>query len=159
MLVDGHNYKTAAAELKLSVNTVAFYMKASTRSSRSTPSPSGRQGPAQPAHPMNVPRTRAHASPRTFSRVIRSRLALTWGSSCAATDTDYEVYEGALALPFAYNHTEKLCTTGGATTSTIASPVGNVYFLIVPRNAASEGSYGRASNGAERPVGIEACLP
>src|SRR5262245_46590701 len=27
MLVDGHNYKTAAAELKLSVNTVAFYMK------------------------------------------------------------------------------------------------------------------------------------
>jgi len=27
MLVDGHNYKTAAAGLKLSVNTVAFYMK------------------------------------------------------------------------------------------------------------------------------------
>jgi DNA-binding CsgD family transcriptional regulator len=27
MLVDGHNYKTAAAELELSVNTVAFYMK------------------------------------------------------------------------------------------------------------------------------------
>jgi DNA-binding NarL/FixJ family response regulator len=27
MLVDGHNYKTAAAELKLSVNTVSFYMK------------------------------------------------------------------------------------------------------------------------------------
>ena len=27
MLVDGHNYKTAAAELKLSVNTVAYYMK------------------------------------------------------------------------------------------------------------------------------------
>jgi len=27
MLVDGHNYRTAAAELKLSVNTVAYYMK------------------------------------------------------------------------------------------------------------------------------------
>jgi len=27
MLVEGHNYKTAAAELKLSVNTVAFHMK------------------------------------------------------------------------------------------------------------------------------------
>lgn len=27
MLVDGHNYRTAAVELKISVNTVAYYMK------------------------------------------------------------------------------------------------------------------------------------
>jgi DNA-binding CsgD family transcriptional regulator len=27
MLVDGHNYKTAAAELKVSVNTVSFHVR------------------------------------------------------------------------------------------------------------------------------------
>jgi len=27
MLVDGHNYKTAAVELGVSVNTIAFHMK------------------------------------------------------------------------------------------------------------------------------------
>ena len=27
LLVEGHNYKTAAVELKVSVNTVAFHMK------------------------------------------------------------------------------------------------------------------------------------
>jgi DNA-binding NarL/FixJ family response regulator len=27
LLVDGHNYKTAAAELEVSVNTIAFHMR------------------------------------------------------------------------------------------------------------------------------------
>ncbi len=86
-------------------------------------------------------------------------LALTWGASCAASDTDYEVYEGSLTSPFAYTHTRKLCTTGGATSTAFAPPAGNVYYLVVPKNAVSEGSYGRAGNGAEIPQGTVACLP
>ena len=86
-------------------------------------------------------------------------LTLSWGISCAATDPDYEVYEGTLAQPFAYNHGEKLCTTGGATTATFAAPPGSAYYLIVPKNSVSEGSYGRASSGLEIPQGTAACLP
>ena len=84
-------------------------------------------------------------------------LTLTWGSSCSASDTDYEIYEGTLGL--FTSHTARFCTTGGAATLTFPAPAGSAYYLVVPRNAAREGSYGRASDGSERPQGIEACLP
>lgn len=86
-------------------------------------------------------------------------LTLSWGGSCAGGDSDYEVYEGTLAGPFLYNHTEKLCSTGGATTATFAAPAVSTYYLVVPKNAVSEGSYGRSSGGAERPQGSPACVP
>jgi hypothetical protein len=96
--------------------------------------------------------------PLMFSLASGS-LTLDWGSSCAAGDSDYEVYEGTLAGPFAYNHAQRLCSTGGATTATFAAPAGSTYYLVVPKNAVSEGSYGRASSGVERPQGSPACLP
>lgn len=86
-------------------------------------------------------------------------LTLSWGTSCATADTDYEVYEGILGQPFVYNHTEKLCTTGAATTATFATPAGSAYYLVVPKNAVSEGSYGQASGGTQIPQGTTACLP
>ena len=92
-------------------------------------------------------------------KVSGGDLILSWGSSCATTDTDYEIYEGALVQPFAYDHTEKLCTTGGATTASFAAPAGSAYYLVVPKNGVSEGSYGRASSGTEIPRGTAACLP
>src|SRR5438093_1822913 len=72
-------------------------------------------------------------------------LTLSWGASCATSDTDYEVYEGTLGSY--YSHTRKFCTTGGATTKTLPQPAGSTYYLIVPKNSVSEGSYGRATNG------------
>ncbi len=84
-------------------------------------------------------------------------LTLTWGSSCSTTDTDYEVYEGTLGDY--YSHTQKFCSTGGAVTSTFPQTGESTYYLIVPRNAAREGSYGRASDGSERPQGGTACVP
>jgi len=84
-------------------------------------------------------------------------LTLTWGSSCRPTDTDYEIYEGTLGhYP---SHAPRVCTTGGATTFTFPAPAGSAYYLVVPRNAAREGSYGRAGDGSERPQGLDACLP
>ena len=96
--------------------------------------------------------------PLTVSLAAGS-LTLSWGTSCATTDSDYEVYEGTLGQPFAYNHSEKLCTTGGATTATFVAPAGSVYYLVVPKNTVSEGSYGHASSGSEIPQGSSACLP
>jgi hypothetical protein len=84
-------------------------------------------------------------------------LTLTWGSSCRTSDTDYEVYEGTLDAY--YSHTQKLCSTGGATTATFPQPPGSTYYLVVSRNPACEGSYGKASDGSQRPQGTSACVP
>jgi hypothetical protein len=56
-----------------------------------------------------------------------------------------------------YSHFSKLCTTGGATTATFAPDNFDRYFLVVPTDGAQEGSYGRDSDGIERPQGGGAC--
>lgn len=86
-----------------------------------------------------------------------SNLGLSWGSSCLGGDTDFEVYEGTIGSY--YSHTSKVCTTGGATSISFPEPAGNVYYLVVPRNTLSEGSYGHKSDSSERPQGAAACLP
>jgi len=85
------------------------------------------------------------------------QLVLSWGTSCAKTESDYEIYEGTLGSY--YSHTQKFCTTGGASTKTFPQPAGSNYYLVVPKNADKEGSYGRSSGGAEIPQGTSACLP
>jgi hypothetical protein len=97
-------------------------------------------------------------TPLTITRAAPS-LTLSWGDDCPSPGDDYEVYEGALGSPFVYSHTMKQCTTGGATSATFMEPAGNVYYLVVKRNVVSEGSYGRSSDGSERPQGAAACLP
>jgi hypothetical protein len=42
---------------------------------------------------------------------------------------------------------------------TCTPAAGNTYYLVVPRNAGTEGSYGTTSAGAERPAGANACAP
>jgi len=84
-------------------------------------------------------------------------LKLSWGVSCAADDSDYAIYEGVLG-DFE-SHVPIACTTGGQLTATIAPRVGSAYYLVVPRNAFREGSYGRSSDGMERPEGVDTCVP
>jgi len=86
------------------------------------------------------------------------QIQLTWGTSCLANDTDYEIYEGTLAKPFT-THTSRFCSTAGAVSMTFAPSAGSTYYLVVPRNGGSEGSYGTDSDGAERPIGLNACAP
>jgi hypothetical protein len=83
-------------------------------------------------------------------------LTLQWGPSCLATDADYEVYEGALG-DFS-THNPRLCTTGGALAATITPISGDRYFLVVPTNGTSEGSYGLQSAGGQRPQSTLACV-
>ncbi len=95
-------------------------------------------------------------TPMTASLVAGGDLEFQWSASCASGDDDYEIYEGALGA--FYSHTAKLCTTGGATTATITPSPGDRYYVIVPRGAATEGSYGRNHAGVERPPGSPKCL-
>ncbi|MCU0222649.1 MAG: DUF4215 domain-containing protein [Acidobacteria bacterium] len=71
------------------------------------------------------------------------------------TDTDYEVYEGMLGN--FTTHVPVLCSTGGATGVTIAAATGSRYYFIVPHNGTNGGSYGSASAGTERPLGVASC--
>lgn len=99
--------------------------------------------------------------PGTPMKVTRSAgsLSFTWAPSCAGSTgaSDYEVYEGDLATM--YSHAPALCSTGGATAATLPVPAGSRYYLVVPRNAMVEGSYGTASSSVPRPPAAAACLP
>jgi WD40 repeat protein len=95
-------------------------------------------------------------TPLRIERGLEGALELTWGASCNAGDTDFAVYEGQLGLPG--SHTPRTCGTGGTATWTLDTPgAGNRYYIVVPLNAAFEGSHGRDSGGAERPQGVFPC--
>jgi hypothetical protein len=84
-------------------------------------------------------------------------IALSWGPSCNAADTEYEIYEGQLGnFP---SHDPVRCGTGGATFATTYATPGDRYYLVVPAGGGVEGSLGRDSSGAERPASPVACLP
>jgi hypothetical protein len=93
--------------------------------------------------------------PLTITPAAGSDVQLSWGSSCLGSDTDYEVYEGDLSAP--NSHVARLCSTAGGTTVTLTPAHDNSYYLVVPRNAGREGSYGLTGSGAERPRGLPAC--
>ena len=78
-----------------------------------------------------------------------------WSPSCAAGDDDYEVYEGLIG-DFT-SHAALLCTTGGATSTTITPTAGSRYYLVVPTNGTREGSYGVNSGDVQRPQGAAVC--
>lgn len=83
-------------------------------------------------------------------------IVLGWGDSCLESDTDYAVYEGELGT--FTSHEPLLCTTGGAVSAGLGPGSGDRYYLVVPRSAVREGSYGLDGAGAERPASEAACL-
>ena len=90
-------------------------------------------------------------------RAANGEITLSWPGSCLAVDTDFEIYEGGLDDPPGLEPVT--CSTGGAVSHTYAPEDGDRFFLVVPRNASHEGSYGTHGNGGERiPSGL-ACLP
>ncbi|MDX1389874.1 MAG: choice-of-anchor J domain-containing protein, partial [Acidobacteriota bacterium] len=93
-----------------------------------------------------------------------SNLELQWApASIGCGATEYSVYRGNLTAIRAgtYAHDTVLsCGTGGTVFST---PLDNPYlgqrdyFLVVAGNGSAEGSYGRDSEGVERPVSGAPC--
>ncbi|MCP3980859.1 MAG: hypothetical protein GY716_16275 [bacterium] len=90
-------------------------------------------------------------------RVNRSgpSLDLDWGASCGPDDIDFLIYEGTLG-DFG-SHLPRLCSTAGAWQATIAAPAGSVYYLVVPSNGSTEGSYGTDGAGSARLPAAAAC--
>jgi hypothetical protein len=83
-------------------------------------------------------------------------LDLAWEPSCTGEATDYEVMEGTIGAWT--SHEPVLCSTGGATAARIVPSPGPHYYLVVPRTADAEGSYGADSAGLERPRSSNACV-
>jgi hypothetical protein len=95
-------------------------------------------------------------TPLTVAPAGGGDITLSWGASCVSSDTDYEVYEGTLGS--FTTHAPRTCSTSGALSFTLTPAAGSAYYLVVPRNATREGSYGEASSGAERPPSGSACV-
>lgn len=92
----------------------------------------------------------------TVTRGAGTSITLDWFPSCSSADNDYEVYEGLVGSW--YSHVPVTCATGG-TTATFSAAAGNRYYLVVPTNGTTEGSYGKSSAAVERPVGTAVCVP
>lgn len=86
-----------------------------------------------------------------------AQVTLSWGASCVASDSDYAIYEGTLGQ--FDTHLPAVCSSGGELTRTLTPAAGDRYFLVVPRNAEREGSYGVDSVGSPRASSASACLP
>jgi len=85
------------------------------------------------------------------------RIALSWGVSCGALDTDFIIYESE--APDMRDAVPLTCSTAGARSMTLDPPAGTVFYLVVPRSGSSEGSWGHRSDGTARPQSPSACLP
>lgn len=96
-------------------------------------------------------------APLTIAKLPGGDVTLSWERSCSIVDDDYAIYEGWIGS-FGI-HAARFCTTGGATSKTFTPSSGDRYYLVVPRNAFHEGSYGLDSSIAQRPQGGPPCLP
>jgi photosystem II stability/assembly factor-like uncharacterized protein len=95
--------------------------------------------------------------PLIASKLPNGEIALSWDDSCAIADDDYAVFEGVIG-DFT-SHVARFCSTGGTTSQTFLPRPGDRYYLVVPRNAAHEGSYGLDSAGVQRRPGARLCVP
>lgn len=93
--------------------------------------------------------------PLRIARVDEDEIELTWGESCSSSDDNYKVHAGFFgAYP---SHFALTCSTAGATSATVMLDMFDRYYLVVPFDSTHEGSYGRDSNGDERPQGGGIC--
>lgn len=85
-------------------------------------------------------------------------VRLAWGEPCNAASVggqDFAVYRGDVGAFDA--HEPLFCSTAGQHSSIADDGAASGYYLVVPRTAALEGSYGLTSDGAERAPALDAC--
>jgi YHYH protein len=92
----------------------------------------------------------------TMARVSPTDVSVAWTASCSSAAQDYGIYEGTIGSW--YSHTALVCTDAlGDRTEQFTALGGNQYYLVVPRNATGEGSYGKATGNTEIPRGATTC--
>ncbi|MCP3977765.1 MAG: hypothetical protein GY716_00345 [bacterium] len=95
--------------------------------------------------------------PLTVEKLAGGDVRLAWSPSCRPGDTDYGVYEGDLADPDAL--APLVCTTGGVTTWDLSPGFDGAFYVVVPNDGVTEGSYGDTATSTERPSSTAACVP
>ena len=95
-------------------------------------------------------------TPLRVGKLPGGQIQLDWSDSCQPDD-DYAVYEGELGQ--FYSHAPVVCSTGGVTLAAVQPAFAAAYYLVAPTRGGFEGSYGKASNGVERPWLCGACFP
>ncbi len=95
----------------------------------------------------------------TLNKSGENAYTLDWFGSCSAGDDDYEIYEGWIGSWASHQPILGGCSSGGATTANIPDPGFDAYYLVVPTDGVTEGSYGERTVGGERPVSITPCRP
>jgi hypothetical protein len=107
--------------------------------------------------PLGVPIPGGRTDGLLMTRGVGS-VTLNWNASCSTADTDYEVYEGDIGTWYSHvQTTPSLCSTAGAVTATFAPGGGSHYYLVVPTDGVTEGSYGVDSSSTERPQSTSPC--
>jgi hypothetical protein len=96
--------------------------------------------------------------PLHVDRLDGGFVRLTWGPSCRGGDDDYAVYEGELGDPLSLARVS--CSTGGELEYEF-QPLERrgSWFIVVPTDGVTEGSYGDTSEGVERVPSSTACWP
>lgn len=95
-----------------------------------------------------------------FPQLDLSDVIISWNASCSEGASDYGIYEGTIGVwP---SHTRVDCADGGVPlTEQITPGAGSRYYLVVPRNTMTEGSYGQRQTApgvfVERVVGVAQC--
>jgi hypothetical protein len=96
--------------------------------------------------------------PLHVNRLDGGSVRLTWGPSCRSGDDDYAVYEGELGDPLSLGRVS--CSTGGELEYAFQPlPRRGSWFIVVPTDGVTEGSYGDTSEGIERVPSSTACWP
>ena len=94
-----------------------------------------------------------------------SKLDFNWGSSCGNDVVQYGLYQGIYqgTVGSWASHVPLQCSTSGTTANAVTPNAVTpgavvVYFLVVPRSASAEGSYGNPSGGGEIAQSASPCI-
>lgn len=82
---------------------------------------------------------------------VSGGITITYAPACSATQNNIEVGDLTRTAMSSYNWSNRACNIGNTGTATFYPGLDAYFFIIVGRDASVEGSYGRASSGAERP--------
>jgi hypothetical protein len=93
----------------------------------------------------------------TVTKGAGTSITLSWGRSCSTGDNDYEVYQGDVGSFYNHEPVAGLCSTSGVTAASFDPGAGDFYYIVVPTDGNTEGSYGEDSSEVERPLGSPQC--
>jgi plastocyanin len=89
-----------------------------------------------------------------IAQLSPSQTQFTYAPACGATS--HAIYFGVGPIVGAPNWRQSLCADASGThVADLANPVGLQYFVVVGQDASAEGSYGKNSQGLERPEAVE----